>query len=233
MRLFTSLLTSQCPLCHSEASIGRFCPTCQADILSSRFYAHRCPHCQLALSENQHCPNCYEHRLILSHIYTAFDYIPPLDSLVLQFKNAQQPHLARPFAHLLYEQLQQKQQLPSRDAILIPIPSRTASLHKRGFNPATLFAKHLARILHCPLNLSVLRCHDSQQMQKALSRQNRFLHSSQLYYCAYRLDVPHVILVDDILTTGSTMDSAARALIAAGVRQVDAAVIARTASPLA
>ncbi len=68
-------------------------------------------------------------------------------------------------------------------------------------------------------------------MQKSLHRHDRFLHSSQLYYAQRRLSIDRVILVDDILTTGSTLESAARALMSAGVKQVDAIVIARSAKP--
>lgn len=232
MGFFNFLFTSQCPLCHSSAPLGCFCHTCQKDILTSKSYAHRCPHCQLALSPGTYCENCYEHKLILSHIYTACDYIPPLDSLILQFKNASQTHLAHPFATLLYEQLLAQQRLPTPHTLLIPIPSSLSSLRKRHFNPATLFAKSLAKKLHCHVDASLLHRYHSHQMQKNLTRHDRFLHSSRLYYCTRRLDLPKVILVDDILTTGSTLDSAARALLAAGVQQVEAMVIARTANPL-
>lgn len=233
MGLLSFLFTSLCPLCQSSAPIGQFCHTCQQDILASKYYTHRCPHCQLALLPNNICSNCHEHKLILSRIYTIFDYIPPMDKLVLQFKNASQTHLARPFAELLYRQLLEQQQLPTPDTLMIPIPSSIKNLHKRGFNPATVFAKHLAKKLQCRLDLHILHRFDSQQIQKSLSRKDRFLHSSQLYYCVRRLDISHVVLIDDILTTGSTLDSAARALIAAGVKKVDAIVIARTTNSLA
>lgn len=232
MRFFNLPFTSQCPLCLADAPMGQFCRHCQDDIASSYLSASRCPHCQLALPQHGHCENCHQHALVLSNIYAAFDYIPPMDSLVLQYKNAHQPHLARCFASLLSQQLRKNQQLPPLGTLMIPIPSSTSALQKRLFNPAVLFAKYLAKQLQCRLNLHILRRHDSHLAQKNLSRSQRFLHSSQLYYCAQRLDIPRVILIDDILTTGSTLDGAARALIAAGVQQVDAMVIARTANPL-
>ena len=77
------------------------------------------------------------------------------------------------------------------------------------------------------MELKVLHREESQTQQKSLSRQARLLASAHSYYCAYRLDRPHVVLIDDIMTSGSTLDSAARALLAAGVQQVDALVIAR------
>lgn len=225
-----NFLPGICPLCQLSAPAGQFCHVCQDSIRHSHSYTHRCPVCQLALPPNSLCPNCYEHRLVLQKIYSAFDYIPPLDSLVLQFKNAGKTHFVKPFAHLLIQQL--PKDCPPAGTYLIPIPGSETSLRKRGFNPATLFAKEVAKNLQYRLALTLLQRRDSLLAQKMLSRSDRFLHSSQLYYCSRRFDVDHVVLVDDILTTGSTLDSAARALIAAGVKRVDAMVIARTANPL-
>lgn len=225
-----NILPGVCPLCQLSAPLGQFCQFCQTNILHSHSYAHRCPICQLALTPNTSCPNCHEHSIVLQRVYAAFDYIPPLDSLILQFKNAGRTQFVRAFVQLLIQQLPTDR--PPAGTYLIPIPSSVASLRKRGFNPATLFAKELAKNLQYRLALNLLHRRDSLFAQKMLSRTERFLHSSQLYYCAHRFEIEHVVLVDDVFTTGGTLDSAARALIAAGVKRVDAMVIARTANPL-
>lgn len=219
-----------CPLCHQSSALGKFCLVCERSILLARRYPYRCPSCLATLHPHVVCPNCEEHRLILNKVYYAFDYVPPLDSLVLQFKNAQKTQLIKPFTQLFIQQLPPT--IPPAQTPIIPIPSSTTSFIQRGYNPAVLFAKQLAKNLQYRLILTLLQRRHSLLAQKSLSRTDRFLHSSQLYYCAHRFDVERVILVDDIFTTGSTLDSAARALIAAGVKKVDAMVIARTANPL-
>ncbi|NEN74867.1 ComF family protein [Pelistega sp. NLN82] len=228
-----NFLSTPCPLCQEPSTKGLFCSVCQHDILYSlNHYPHRCSHCLLPLDKETTCENCREHRLILHRIFIGFDYIPPLNSLLLRFKNSYQPHLSRAFAHLFHQQLKQQNISLSPTDILIPIPSSEQSLQKRGFNPATLFAKDLAKQLGCQLDVSLLYKHPTQHHQKSLDREDRFAKSSHLYYCIKRYPKKHVILIDDILTTGSTLDCAARALIAAGVEKVDAFVIARTAKPL-
>ncbi|MDY3330690.1 MAG: phosphoribosyltransferase family protein [Pelistega sp.] len=140
-------------------------------------------------------------------------------------------YLAQAFAELIAQQLH-AQNIILHHKLLVPISSSTEQLRKRNYNPAGVFAKALAKKLQCALDLSVLRRQSSTQLQKSLSRHDRFLHSSQLYYAHRRLSHnTSIVLVDDILTTGSTLESAARALISAGARQVDAIVIARTANP--
>lgn len=209
----------------------------------------------LMSSNDLTCPDCHEHRLILHTIYCGFDYELPIDSLILRFKNARQLHLSHTLADLVYQRFEQDRLFnpklsPSANPrfnpkainklnepassgqatapLWIPIPSSRSAIKRRGYNPAAEFAKSLAKYYHAPLELNILHRQDSQLQQKSLSRQDRLIASSQKYYCAYRLDHPHVILVDDIMTSGSTLDSAARALLAAGVQRVDALVIARS-----
>lgn len=227
-----NILTAPCPLCGCSSRSTQFCTSCRDNILSQQQYPYRCSHCLLALPSNSACPNCHDHRLSLHRIYHLFDYVPPLDSLVLRFKNAKQPQLAKSFAHLFADWLtQHHNETVTTNSLLIPIPSSRLQLQKRNYNPAGVFAKALAKKLQCHLDLTILRRHESAHLQKSLHRHDRFLHSSQLYYARHRLSINRVILVDDILTTGSTLESAARALISAGVKQVDAIVIARTANP--
>ncbi len=232
LKKWANSLTAPCPLCGCSARLAQFCTSCHDNILSQQQYPYRCPHCLLALPSHSPCPNCHDHRLSLQRIYHLFDYVPPLDSLVLRFKNAKQPHLANNFAHLFAEQLtQHHHNTITTDSLFIPIPSSRLQLQKRNYNPAGIFAKALAKKLQCDVDLTILRRHESAYLQKSLHRHDRFLHSSQLYYAQRRLSIDRVILVDDILTTGSTLESAARALMSAGVKQVDAIVIARSAKP--
>lgn len=227
-----NILTAPCPLCGCSTHLGHFCTSCHHNIRSQQQHPYRCPRCLLALPTTNPCPNCHEHRLSLHRIYHLFDYVPPLDSLVLRFKNAKQPQLAISFAHLftsIFNPLNDN--TISKTSLLIPIPSSRLQLQKRNYNPASVFAKALAKKLQCDLDLTILRRHESDYLQKTLHRHDRFLHSSQLYYAQRRLPVSSVILVDDILTTGSTLENAARALMRAGVQQVNAIVIARSAKP--
>lgn len=233
LKKWGNIFSGQCPLCYCSAPLGHFCQHCRQSIDTQQQYPLRCPFCRLALTTNTFCPNCNEHRLSLQNVLHIFDYVPPLDALILRFKNARQAHLATVFANHFYHQLKQLQKplSISKESLIIPIPSSQRQLRKRNYNPAALFAKALTKKLQCRIDLTVLRRIESDYVQKSLHRHDRFLHSSQLYYAKHRLSFQHIILVDDILTTGSTLESAARALISAGATQVDAIVIARSSNP--
>ncbi|MBV4396297.1 ComF family protein [Advenella alkanexedens] len=223
------VLPGTCPLCGTVCTGERFCPDCHNDILHSmQNHPYRCARCCLALPNAGPCPDCSEQALHTGTVIAAFDYVHPLDSLVLRYKNGRQLDLAPAFAQLLSQQLQQRGLLPLTNTCLIPIPGSRQSLSRRGFNPAAEFAQQLGKKLQLPVEHFVLHRHDQHLKQSSLSRHARRATAAGLYYCSRRLDIPHAILVDDIVTTCSTLDSATRALLAAGVQRVDALAIART-----
>lgn len=220
----------RCPLCQALCLAGSFCSACSDDILAaSDRHQHRCPRCKLALKGLDYCEACYLSKPHYDDLSIAFDYVQPMKSLLLRYKNSGQLGLAKPFAKLLQARLQ-KQGIKIPPATLcIPLPSSNQSLKKRGYNPASEIAKELARlnawrIDHRALHRDQQRCYTEQ---KALDSVGRRLNVRDLYYCSARLDTPLVVLIDDIMTSGATLDSAAQALKAAGVKRVHAMVLAR------
>ncbi|WP_044977864.1 ComF family protein [Taylorella asinigenitalis] len=230
MNLF-SLIPSVCPMCGEPSKFKSFCRGCKDDIVySMRNHPYRCEHCLLALPQEGDCPNCSDYYVDIEAIWTIFDYFPPNESLILRFKNNGENYLADYFARLFFEMNPNFK--PDLDTVFIPIPSRNPSLCKRGYNPATLFAQALRKKYLCKIDASIMRCryHDNKVL-KALDQAQRFASSSQQYFCAYRAKFKKAIIVDDVLTTGSTIHAASRALLAAGVENVQAVVIARAAIP--
>lgn len=223
-----------CPLCDGPAHSGRLCPGCTADVRHSmRHHPWRCARCALALPADIDCPDCACEPGPLQTVVAAFDYISPADSLILRYKNARQFQLATTFAWLAFDALRETRPdwlLPSGpcDAQLIPIAASQRSLRRRGFNPASEFATQLARLLNIPVEHSLLYRETDRQKQTTLNRDQRRANTAHLYYCARNSSLARAILVDDVVTTGSTLNAAARALAAAGVKQVCAVVIART-----
>ncbi|MGH8810686.1 MAG: ComF family protein [Advenella sp.] len=222
-----------CALCNGPAPIGRLCPGCSRDVQHSmRHHPWRCARCALALPAPGPCPDCAEHRPLLEKVIAAFDYIYPADSLILRYKNARQFQLAAAFAALAVDAIQLESPGGSppwpAQTPLIPIPGSQRSLRRRGFNPAGEFASRLGRLLNMPVLHSLLYREPDHLKQSTLNRRQRRANTAHLYYCARNIRLPYAVLVDDVLTTGSTLNTAARALIAAGAQQVAAVVIART-----
>lgn len=248
MRHFSDIITSQirrpeaifrhivpyiggrCPLCRDLCLAGSFCTACLADILEATdSHQHRCPRCQLALKGLAHCEACYLSKPHYDRLSIGFDYVNPMKSLVLRYKNSAELSLAKPFALLLQARLQRERLSVPAGRLCIPLPSSNQSLKKRGYNPASEIAKELAKLNGWRINHDVLRRDQSRAYteQKSLDSIARRLNVRNLYYCAYRLHETEVILIDDIMTSGATIDSASQALKAAGVKRVHSIVLAR------
>ena len=220
----------RCPLCQDLCLAGSFCAACTTDILeATSSHQHRCPRCQLALKGLDYCEACYLSKPHYDRLSIGFDYISPMKSLLLRYKNSGQLSLAKPFAQLLQTRLQQQRLKIPTGRLCIPLPSSNQSLKKRGYNPAAEMAKTLARLNGWRINHDALRREQERPYteQKALDSIGRRLNVLQLYYCSYRLEETEVILIDDIMTSGATLDSASQALKAAGVKRVHCIVLAR------
>ncbi|XZG71913.1 ComF family protein [Chitinibacteraceae bacterium HSL-7] len=110
-------------------------------------------------------------------------------------------------------------------AILVPVPSSPSRLKERGFNPAGEVARGMAngqRIRHW------LQCPDDHAHQSSLTRKQRLKALRHAFRADRRCEGQHIVLVDDVLTTGATARACARALIKAGAARVDVAILART-----
>jgi len=112
--------------------------------------------------------------------------------------------------------------------LLVPIPSSDASLRKRGFNPAAELARGLGAFLGHPVRRDILRRVREGARQATRHRVAR-LHAAQgLFVCERVLTGVPIALVDDVMTTGSTVNAAAQALLRAGASDVTVLVAART-----
>lgn len=103
---------------------------------------------------------------------------------------------------------------------IVPVPLDRAKLQKRGYNQAGLLAREIGRVLKLPLEKDWLKKKKSRTEQKKLHRFARRKSQEGLFFTEHRLPPAAVLLVDDIYTTGSTLDAAAKVLKEAGVRKV-------------
>jgi len=118
---------------------------------------------------------------------------------------------------------------PGRPALwIVPIPLHPARLRARRFNPAALLARDLARQLGIPCRADLLHRVRDTPSQTELGRSQRRRNLAGAFRCARAQPAPRIWLVDDVVTTGATLSEAARALRAAGAREVSALCAART-----
>jgi len=117
-----------------------------------------------------------------------------------------------------------------RPAALVPIPLHRARLRSRGYDQALELARPLARALHLPLLGNALQRRKTTTAQSRLDADARQRNLRGAFDVVSAVSIPwHVVLVDDVMTTGATLHAAARILHRAGVQRVDAWVCARVA----
>ena len=109
---------------------------------------------------------------------------------------------------------------------LIPVPLHPTRIRERGFNQATELARPIAKRLNIPLNLSVVQRRVATPPQSDLTRQERLKNIRNVFNVVKPVD-GHVVIIDDVMTTGSTVEELAKTLLRAGAEQVDVWVCAR------
>jgi ComF family protein len=164
----------------------------------------------------------------LDACYCAVDYQYPWSQCVSGLKYAQHSHLARPMAELMQCAPHVELCLEQADWV-IPVPVSRQRLNERGFNQSSELARHLSRrkTQHHGLIRQAAEAH-----QVGASRQQRLSNLHQAFCIASQFQPlikdRRITLIDDVLTTGATLNEAARTLKVAGAVHVSAIVFART-----
>ena len=178
----------------------------------------RCPRCGLPRHRHGGCPAA---RAAFARSWAPLAYEGPARALVqaLKFRGA------LPVVGVMAAQIAATLPADLRSGVLVPVPPQPARRRARGFDPAGALARALAGRLELPL-APVLTRHDRARRQARASRSAR-RQAGRIVIRAVAAP-PAVVLVDDVHTTGATLDACARALAAAGAREIAAVTYART-----
>lgn len=164
----------------------------------------------------------------LNACLTAVDYGYPWVDALAEFKFRADPGWAPALATLLRSTPWVEPALEDADW-LVPIPLSSERMRERGFNQSALLAWHLSPE---KTNTSLLLRVRSTTAQSSLSREQRWRNMEGVFAAepsrTHQLNGRHVVLVDDVMTTGATLHAAAKALRQAGARRITAVVVART-----
>ncbi|MDI1259692.1 ComF family protein [Aquabacterium sp.] len=195
----------------------------------------RCQRCALTLKTGQSaCTACEDYPPEFDRALAAVDYTSPWRELIARFKFQGDLALAKPLANLMAAQINA---LPprARPHWIIPTPLSALRLRERGYNQSWQLARHLSRQTGIPtLPDALRRVKDTPRMMtlEADDRRNQIRGAFEVNTPWRRALVGRrVALVDDVLTTGATVDEITRTLQAAGVRSVSVWVVARTPAP--
>jgi ComF family protein len=179
----------------------------------------------------------------LDDCIAAVDFDAPWSSLIARYKFTPEPGLARLLAKVLLRDERVGAVLAQTD-VLIPIPLAAERLAQRGFNQALEIAKHLSPFKAIDTT-SLYRTRDTEP-QRTLNRENRMSNMQGAFALhepvkstfdrpygkpkpiGRSLEGQHVVLIDDVMTTGATLVAAARPLRQGGAASVSAIVLAHT-----
>jgi len=222
-------LPSECGIC-GRWPVQRVCGDCLARWAEE---LPRCRRCALPLAGGAaECGACLRAPPAFDTAWAAVDYGYPWSALLTQFKFHGDPGAAQALALLLARCPGAVAALASA-ALIVPVPLSDTRLRERGFNQAALLAQALARLPQAPpcARDLLVRMHDTPA-QSGLPRSERLRNLRGAFSVpqqhAGRVAGRRVVLVDDIMTTGATLDAAARALRRAGARHICAIMVART-----
>lgn len=224
-RLLRVLLPPRCLLCGAAGSAERdLCAGCAADIAIN---APCCPRCALPLeAPAPSCGACAKREPPFARAWVPFRYGHPLDLLEARFKFRADLAAGRVLAGLLADRA--RSDAPSPPELIVPVPLHPARLRERGYNQALELARPLARALAIPLRHDVLVRTRATPPQTGLDARTRRRNLRNAFAVAPGAALPaHVVLFDDVMTTGATLHECTRVLRRAGVARVDAWALAR------
>jgi len=215
-RLLAVVAPHQCIGCRVNGPL--WCVSCRA---AAAVLPARCYRCQRLSAAGRTCGGCRRSSWVFSAT-AATTYDGQAKRLIWKLKFDG----ARAAADVAAALMAERCKLPA-EAILVPIPTATGRVRRRSYDQAVLLARRLAVRTALPC-VSLLR-RSGQAQQHTATRGQRLAQLQDAFSACHPLRVrgAHVVLIDDILTTGATVEAAALALKKAGARRVTVAVFAQ------
>ena len=224
--LFDLLYPPRCIYC--DASQEWLCSICQDKI--PLILADICQQCGTPINTSVPCNQCRRHPLY--HVdgirVMAYYEDSPLRSAIHTFKYNNQKVLAATLAEML---AQTYSRYALEADVIVPVPLHRSRFKERGYNQSELLARQLATILTLPVNTSTLKRARKTQIQMSLGADERKKNVSGAFVCQDKsLANQNVLLIDDVCTTGSTLDACAASLKQTKVASVWGLTLAKPAN---
>ncbi len=222
--LVNFVFPSACPSCGNPTdslSSAPFCNQCWQSI--ERYTGPSCSVCgvHLVSGYSDRCLHCLEDPPAYTQARSFTHYEGIVASVIHHFKFLGIRRLSKPLAEFLlfYD-------TEGIDAV-IPVPLSPSGLKNRGFNQALLLSLHLSRERKIPLLMDVLRKVLDTPPQVGLSAKERAANVKKTFACTGTLTGMNMLLIDDVMTTGATVNACSKQLLSAGAKSVSVLTLAR------
>jgi ComF family protein len=214
-----------CYGCNTEVEEGLICEGCRLALFTHELAV--CPKCGRPCTRTaETCGQCRT-PFNLSRVRALGLYVPPFDKLVQAFKYSGKTKVGELLGRALAELVQQDEVLSAADAVC-PVPLHPARLRERGFNQSLLLVAAISMSTRIPLADFLVRIRNTQTQTLKMNPEARLKNLERAFRLRPGADVDgkRVLLVDDVMTTGATLDQAARELLKGGAARVLGAVVA-------
>jgi ComF family protein len=215
-----SVFGQDCVLCAAPSGERLLCTGCAADLPR---LADACPQCAGPSPGGSVCGACTAHPPQFDATLAPWRYEFPVDRLVLALKFGRRLALAEAFGTALADCAAGR-----RIDALVPMPLGPARLAERGFNQALEIARHLARRAGVALEPGLARRVRDTAPQTDLPHDARAANVRGAFGCDAGVTGRALAVVDDVMTTGASLEELARTLKRAGAARVENWVVART-----
>ena len=216
------LFPRRCPICEDiVAPRGELiCPEC-----IGRIHFITEPVCKICgreiVSEDEElCSNCKRHRFSFEYGYALMNYSDEAAHSITRIKYTGAKEFLDYYGKKAAELYGDRIKRMGVDAI-VPIPVHKSRLRKRGYNQAAVLAEVMGKALGIPVYEEALNRHKKTAALKELNAAERLKNLTSAFYAGFIPSGLHsVLIVDDIFTTGATLEAASRCLKAAGVEKI-------------
>lgn len=204
-----------CEFCLSQAT-APICDDCYIDL---PWLAHHCTRCGRGGAVEGICIHCQKGGYAFDQCFIPFNYQSPLSNIISQFKFNHQLHQARTLSYC-FVQAAKDNALP-RPELLIPVPAHPRRVWHRGFNQSIELTRFIAKAFDLPWDANLVARTQHTPPQNKLKQRQRRKNLNNAFACKKPCDLQHVVIVDDVVTTGTTVNTIAKVLKEAGVARVD------------
>ena len=226
-KIHNALFPATCLLCGTRGTHNiDICTSCQDDLPHNQNCCHICA---LPLPPNhsdQVCGKCLKQTPNFNRCYAPYPYGSPISVLISDLKFNDKLYTGRLLAELLIDYIKTNNlELPE---LIIPVPLHTKRLRERGFNQALELAKPIGRHFNIPVDTKSCKRIKATETQSTLNKKIRVKNMRGAFEIVQPLDCKHLVIVDDVVTTGTTVNELAKVIKSTGVKRVDVWALART-----
>ena len=216
------LFPPRCGGCQSVGSL--WCEACRAAV--QPIGPPWCEKCGEPFVTDRLCSNCRAHPLEIEKIRSVALFDGVLRQAIHRFKYERLASMAEPFGDMLADYWRAEQFTADW---LIPVPLHPSRERDRGYNQSELLTRRLARRVNVPGNSKGLRRIRATAVQMTLNAAQRHENVAGAFECVEpRVRGARVIIIDDVSTTGATLEACAQAVLKAGAATVMGLTLART-----